>query len=63
MENFENHSYWCTWLTQNYLAEQSGSEQREKGSLVGDQGAKLARKMLTEERIFGKNGWRSSLAK
>lgn len=55
--NSEQHAYWCTWLTQNYIAEkQSKESQNTKANFVGDQGARLARAVLTEETLFGEDG-------
>ncbi len=52
------HGYWCTWLTQNYLAGKScAEEKRTEQSLIGDQGAKLARSYMNEKAVFEKDGW------
>lgn len=54
------HSYWCTWLTQNFLAERySRQTEHEKLNFIGDQGAKAARRMINENEVFGKGGWAS----
>lgn len=54
------YGYWCTWLTQNYLAERySRQTEHEKPKFIGDQGAKIARSMINENEVFGGNGWAS----
>ncbi|MDE6274467.1 MAG: hypothetical protein K2L87_05420 [Clostridiales bacterium] len=52
------HGYWCTWLTQNYIAERSYTKERGVApQFVGDQGAREARSVINEEAVFGRNGF------
>lgn len=58
MQNHSICAYWCTWNTQNCVAEKR-EKSREACVFIGDQGAQLARAMLNEETVFGTNGWAS----
>ena len=54
----QQYGYWCSWLAQNYLAEQA--EKAESGKcneFIGDQGAKGAREMMNEKNVFGESGF------
>ncbi len=57
MNNDRIYGYCCTWLAQNYLAERLGKEKATRGKFDGDQGANLARDLLTEDFLFGANGF------
>jgi hypothetical protein len=48
--------YWCTWAVQNYMYGQ-GLRDLDVSTLEGNTGASLARTAMTEENLFGKNGW------
>lgn len=52
-------NYWCTWALQNYMYGQ-GLTTLDASLLEGDAGATLARKAMTEENLFGTNGWANS---
>jgi hypothetical protein len=52
-------SYWCTWSCQNYAIDSI----TVKKSLFGIEGHSVIARNLTEERVFGKNGWAKSFAK
>lgn len=52
-------SYWCTWSTQNRVAEdKKGRENNfDSAAFLGDQGAQLARAEMNEDNIFRSGGW------
>lgn len=51
-------NYWCSWSTQNYENKPApAGEEATPLVFIGDQGAKAARDAITEETIFGPNGW------
>lgn len=53
--------YWCTWGTQNRLVAED--RRRRQTSIAGDQGAFQARNNLTEELLFGGDGWASRMCR
>lgn len=52
-------NYWCTWAAQNYMYGH-GLPSLDPAILEGDSGSRLAHNSLTEEVIFGKDGWAKS---
>jgi hypothetical protein len=49
-------NYWCTWAAQNYMYGHHLSALDPK-ILEGDSGSKLAHDSMTEDILFGKEGW------
>ncbi len=60
MKEFRNNqqkSYYCTWLAQNFIAEETGEERAAvRPQFTGDQGANCARDKVNEYTVFGKDG-------
>jgi hypothetical protein len=52
----EAPSYWCTWAAQNYMYGHNLAK-LDTQILEGDSGSKLAHDAMTEDILFGKNGW------
>ncbi len=55
----QQHSYWCTWGTQNWVVSYGKGEWTpEKLAFLGDQtGASGARSMMNEQSLFGEDGF------
>jgi hypothetical protein len=49
-------SYWCTWAAQNYMYGHD-LERLDPGVLEGSSGSKLAHEAMTEQALFGPEGW------
>ena len=49
-------NYWCTWAAQNYMYGHHLAKLDPK-ILEGDSGGSLARDSMSEDVLFGKNGW------
>jgi hypothetical protein len=49
-------NYWCTWAAQNYMYGHHLTALDPK-TLEGDSGSKLAHDCMTEDILFGKEGW------
>ena len=60
MKEFRNNQqkrYYCTWLAQNFIAEETGEERAAvRPQFTGDQGANCARDKVNEYTVFGKDG-------
>lgn len=54
----EAPNYWCTWAAQNYMYGQNLAKLDAK-ILEGDSGSRLAHDAMSEDVLFGKNGWAS----
>jgi hypothetical protein len=52
-------NYWCSWSAQNY-AYGHGLRELDPKILEGGSGSRLAHDALTEEIVFGKDGWARS---
>ena len=51
-------NYYCTWAAQGKVAKKAGKvENKNRIMFEGDQGAKLNRKCLNDEILFGENGF------
>jgi hypothetical protein len=48
-------SYWCTWGAQNYAVDRASAE-----ASIGMGNHRIFADNLTEEAVFGKNGWEAS---
>ncbi len=55
----QQHSYWCSWGTQNWVVSYGKGEWTpEKLAFLGDQvGAGKARSMMNEQSLFGQDGF------
>jgi hypothetical protein len=49
-------NYWCTWAAQNYMYGHNLAKLDAK-ILEGDSGSRLAHDAMTEDVLFGKDGW------
>ena len=52
----EAPNYWCTWAAQNYMYGHNLAK-LDPRILEGDSGSRLAHDAMTEDILFGKNGW------
>ena len=53
-------NYWCTWGIQNALS-RTGTGNQDCGRFAGDQGARSARRNMSEELLFGSDGWAETM--
>lgn len=58
-------SYWCTWSTQNWVAEDKKVRENnfDSAAFLGAQGAQLTRAEMNEDNIFRSGGWRIFIPK